>query len=129
VAILAAAVVAAGGAGGALANGGPGQRDAGVKGALSHDGRVRIFRSAADYLGLTPQQLQDELHAGKSLAQIASDQGKSVDGLKQAIVAAVEAKLDKAVAAGRLSAPRAQAFLDRLASRLDTLVNRTLPVK
>jgi hypothetical protein len=129
IAILVAAVIAAGGAGGALAHGGPGKRDAGVKRALNHRGGVRLFRAAADYLGLSPQALRDELRAGKSLAQVATAQGKSVDGLEQTILSAVKARLDQAVAAGRLSATREQAFLDRLSSRLDTLVNRTLPVK
>jgi hypothetical protein len=127
IAIFAAAVIAAGGAGGALAEGGPGKRDAGVKRALQHRGGVRLFRAAADYLGLSPQALRDELRSGKSLAQIATAQGKSVDGLEQTILSVVKTRLDEAVAAGRLSAAREQAFLDRLSSRLDTLVNRTLP--
>jgi hypothetical protein len=129
IAIVVAAIIAAGGAGGALADSGPGKRDAGVKRALTHHGRSGIFRAAAHYLGLTPAELRSDLRDGKSLAQIATDQDKSVDGLKQAMLAEVKARLDKAVAAGKLTAAHEQAFLDRLSSRLDTLVNRTLPVR
>ena len=74
---------------------------------------------------MTPQALREQLRAGKSLAQIASDQGESVEGLKQAILAAVKTRLDKAVAAGRLSADREQAILAKLAARLDKLLNKT----
>ncbi|HEU4978240.1 MAG TPA: hypothetical protein VFT42_05055 [Solirubrobacteraceae bacterium] len=53
-----------------------------------------IFGAAAKYLGLTNAQLRDQLRAGKSLADVAGAQGKSVDGLKQAIRSAVDAQLD-----------------------------------
>jgi hypothetical protein len=88
-----------------------------------------LFGVAAAYLGLTPQALFAQLRAGKSLAQVAQAQGKAVDGLKQAILGAVKARLDTAVDAGRISAAQEQAFLTRLADRLDTLVNRTRPTK
>ena len=40
--------------------------------------------AAASYLGLTDDQLDTQLESGKSLAQVAKDKGKSVDGLVQA---------------------------------------------
>ena len=125
IAIVVAAVVAAAGAGGALAHGRPGQGHTGVKHANKHHAAHGLFRVAADSLGLTRQALREQLRAGKSLAQIAADQHKSVDGLKQAILAAVKTRLDKAVAAGSLSADREQAILTKLAARLDVLLNRT----
>jgi ribosomal protein S4 len=125
-ALAVAATVAAAGTGAALAHDGPGKGRAGVKEAVQHRAGHGLFGAAADYLGLTPQALREQLRAGKSLAQIATGQGKSADGLEQAILANVKTRLDKAVAAGRISAEQEQAFLDRLESRLDTLVNRTL---
>jgi hypothetical protein len=91
--------------------------------------RGGVLGAAAGYLGLTPQALFAELRAGKSLAQVAEAHGKSADGLKQAIVASVKARLDRAVTAGKLTAAQEQAFLARLADRLDELVNRTLPAR
>jgi hypothetical protein len=38
-----------------------------------------------------------ELRAGKSLAEVATAHGKSVDGLKQALIAAATADVEKAV--------------------------------
>jgi hypothetical protein len=53
-----------------------------------------VFDAAAKYVGLTDAQLAQQLAAGKSLAQVATAQGKSVDGLKQAIRDAVDAQLN-----------------------------------
>jgi hypothetical protein len=83
--------------------------------------------AAATYLGLTEAQLRTQLESGKSLADIAKAQGKSVDGLKSAILAQVQSKLDQAVKDGRLSSAQRDQFLSDFKSRLDDLVNRTLP--
>ena len=125
VAIVVAAGVAAAAAGGALAHGRPGHGHAGVGNAIRHHAAHGLFRTAADYLKLTPQALLEQLRAGKSLAEIAADRGKSVDGLKQAILAAVKTHLDKRIAAGRLSADQKQAILAKLGARLDVLLNRS----
>ncbi len=81
--------------------------------------------AAADYLGLTVDELRSELHGGKSLATIAGEQGKSVDGLKDALVKDATAKLDEAVAAGKITEDQKAAMLERLTERIDMLVERT----
>jgi hypothetical protein len=55
------------------------------------------FAPAAKYLGLTQEQLLTQLRDGKSLADIAKAQGKSVDGLKQAMLTALTAELKEKV--------------------------------
>ena len=55
------------------------------------------FAPAAKYLGLTQEQLLTQLRDGKSLAEVAKAQGKSVDGLKQAILSAMTADLKEHV--------------------------------
>ena len=45
--------------------------------------RVAVLRLSAGYLGVTPQQLRSELGAGKTLAGLATDAGKSASGLEQ----------------------------------------------
>lgn len=82
------------------------------------------IHAAATYLGLTDRQLVSKLQSGKSLAQIAGDQQKSVDGLKTAIKDAVRADLDKAVKAGKLNQTQENKLLGRLDNRLNDLVNR-----
>jgi hypothetical protein len=80
--------------------------------------------AAANYLGLNEKQLMDKLSSGKSLADIAGDQNKSVDGLKTAIQDAVKSDFDKAVKAGKLSQSQENDLLGKLSGRLDDLVNR-----
>ena len=79
--------------------------------------------SAASYLGLTEAQLESRLEQGKSLAEIARAQHKSVDGLKAALLADVKTKLDDAVKDGRLTKAKEQQALQDLQKRIDDLVN------
>lgn len=94
-----------------------------------HRGPRETGRVAADYLGLTRPELRAELAKGRSLAQIAKEQGKSADGLKDAILAKVKSKLDKAVADKRLTQAHAERLYDHLKARIDDLVNRTPHVR
>src|SRR5579859_182714 len=85
--------------------------------------------AAATYLGLTDDQLRTQLESGKSLADVAKAQNKSVDGLKQAMIAAVQSKLDQAVKDGRLTADQRDQLLADFKAHIDDLVNGTLPAK
>jgi hypothetical protein len=85
-----------------------------------HDG----IDAAAKYLGLTDKQLFSKLASGKSLADVAGDQNKSVDGLKTAIKNSVKSDLDAAVKAGKLTQSQESNILGKLDNRLDKLVNR-----
>lgn len=85
------------------------------------------FDAAATYLGLTRQELVSRLVGGRSLAELAAEQGKSVDGLKQAIRAAVVEHLDAAVADGRLTEAKRQDLVGRLDAIIDDLVQRSRP--
>ena len=76
---------------------------------------------------MTDRQLFDALRGGKSLAQVAKDKGKSVDGLKAAIKSAETARLDQAVKDGHLTDAERTRILSGLDQRLDDLVNRTPP--
>src|SRR6266576_1164254 len=83
--------------------------------------------AATSYLGLTEAQLHSQFQSGKSLADIAKAQGKSVDGLVQAIVDAAKKKVEAAVAAGRLTQTQADSILSGLKSHVSDFVNRTPP--
>lgn len=85
------------------------------------------FQAAADYLGLTRQQLFAGLMQGKSLAQLAEEQGKPVEGLERAVHDAVAQRLERAVAAGRLTEARKQELLGRLDAIVHDLVQRSRP--
>ena len=82
------------------------------------------FRSAAAYLGLTPQQLRAELRDGKSLAQVAAARGKTVQGLEYAILTGAVKAID---AHTGWTAARKAAVTTRVKSHLNAIVNATFP--
>jgi len=81
---------------------------------------------AAPYLGLTEAQLEQKLESGKTLAQVAKDQGKSVDGLVAALKADLKSKLDDAVSAGRLTKAQEDQILKDADQRISDFVNGKL---
>ena len=80
----------------------------------------------AQLLGITRQQLREEL-AGRSLAQVAEDRGRSRDDLRRLILSTVQERLADAVAEDRLTQAEATAILDRITSRLDQILDRVHP--
>jgi hypothetical protein len=83
--------------------------------------------AAAAYLGLTGAKLREALDNGKTLAQVAKDRGKSVDGLVEAMVADKKKRLDDAVAAGRITKAERAEFLAGLKERVTDFVNGRFP--
>jgi hypothetical protein len=92
-----------------------------------HHVEMRGLSAAADYLDLKESELLTKLQNGKSLADIAKDQGKSVDGLIQALIDDAKKHLDQAVADGKLTKAQADQFLSRIKEHITALVNGTAP--
>jgi lambda repressor-like predicted transcriptional regulator len=86
--------------------------------------KARLLGAAAAYIGIKPKALLAEVK-GKSLAQVATAHGKTAAGLKAALLAPFRARLEQAVAAGRLSSADAQARIGRISARLDALISKT----
>jgi transposase-like protein len=89
---------------------------------FGHFGHVGSLEAAAEYLGLSAAELRERLD-NATLAEIAKDRGKSVDGLTKALVTAGEKRIDEAVAAGRLSKEQAAELKVALPDRVEALVN------
>lgn len=94
----------------------------GPLGLLDH-GPLRDLSTAAEYLGLTEAQLRTELNSGKTLAQIAKDRDKSVDGLINKLVDAKKERIEAAVKDGRLTQAMADEILADLKQRVSDFVN------
>jgi polyhydroxyalkanoate synthesis regulator phasin len=102
-----------------------------LKDALPRDGRgelrERLLRAAikvsAETIGITPQELRAELQAGKSIAEVAAEHNVSVDDVKQALVDAATAKINEAVANGRITQERADNLIERLPALVERVVN------
>lgn len=78
--------------------------------------------AAAKYLGISQTELLTQMHAGKSLADIAKAQGKTVAGLKDTMLAAMKANLE---ANTRLSAAQKAWMLAEMSERIDSMLTTT----
>jgi hypothetical protein len=107
--------------GGQGPQGGPGQQGQrpGGPGMMGPGGQV-----ITDALGMTQQELRAELQAGKSLAQVAEAKGVSRDTLKAKLLEAHKARIDAAVAAGRMTAEQAQKANERINANIDQMLDR-----
>ncbi|MET0938463.1 MAG: hypothetical protein ABWY51_04480 [Gaiellaceae bacterium] len=96
----------------------------GFRGPHSHIlGGPGHLEGAADYLGLTEAELHERLRNGQSLADIAEAEGRSVAGLKRALVATAKERLDQAVEDGGITAAQRDQLLEQLEAKIDDLVN------
>lgn len=93
---------------------------------FAHRG-FRDLGAAAKYLGVGADALQARLRDGDTLAEVAKDEGKSVDGLVSAIVAATTTRLDEAVAAGRITKAQRDEIVAGLKERTTAIVNGDFP--
>ena len=87
----------------------------------------RGLDAAASYLGLSEAQLRTQLENGKTLADVAKAQDKSVDGLVDAIVADAKQHLDAAVKAGRITKSQEDTILSDIKARTTDFVNGKAP--
>lgn len=90
-------------------------------------GPAAPLEGAADYLGLTEDELHERLQDGRTLAEIARAEGRSVDGLKDALLDAARERLDEAVEDGPLTEEQRDELLRGLESRIDDLIEGRLP--
>jgi hypothetical protein len=116
-----------GGPGVAGAHPGFGPGGHGVPGLAFKRGAGGALDAAATALGLKRDDLVAELQAGKSIADVAKDQGKSLDDVKKAITDGVTKELDQAVTDKKLTSDQRDEILKELGDHLDDLVNRTPP--
>jgi hypothetical protein len=102
-------------------------------GPLFHGGEhfgIRVvggLDTAATYIGLSQDELHSRLESGDTLAEIATAEGKTVDGLVQAMVDAAEKDIAAAVDTGRLPQSQADEILSDLPQHIEDLVNGDLP--
>ncbi len=89
-------------------------------------GGLRMDDAAlATFLGIDQATLRTERQAGKSLATIASDHGKSRDALKAFLTSQETAKLTTAVSDGKMTQAQADARLQQFTANLDQMIDST----
>ena len=98
---------------------------AGTAPAFAASGNDPFLAVELTYLGLDKQTLVAKLKQGQTLAQIATAQGKSPQGLIDALVAAAKTKLDARVKAGKLDKAKEAAALAKLRVQVAKLVTKS----
>ena len=92
--------------------------------AAHNDSHLGPLSVAATYLGLTTDALRTQLAAGKSLADVAAAQNKSVSGLEDALLANLKSDLDADVTAGRITSDRETQILANAKTQIAAQVAR-----
>jgi hypothetical protein len=123
-AIIATALAVGGG--GALASGhnGGSSKSTATTASSKSDSHLGPLSVAATYLGLTTDALRTQLGAGKSLADVATAQSKSVSGLEDALLANLQTDLDADVTAGRITSDRETQILANAKTQIAAQVAR-----
>lgn len=87
------------------------------------------LEAAAKVLNLSVEDLRNKLEAGKTLAEVAGDQGVEVQTLIDALVADASEHLDQAVADGKLTSDEASQRKADLPDRITEMVNNDFPAR
>src|SRR5689334_2216779 len=98
----------------------------GVRARLRHRRRHALraaFRLAAKTIGITPQQLRQEVLAGKTIGEVATAHNVQPQTEIDAIVTAADKKIDAAHDAGKLTDAQAAKLKTRVATVVPRFVN------
>lgn len=85
--------------------------------------------AAAEALGLSEDELREQLRAGSTLAHIAEQQGVERQALVDALVAELEARLAEKVADGDLTQEQANEKLARATERIEERIDSSGPMR
>ena len=75
--------------------------------------------------GGTPQELRSYLKGGGTVAQWATDHGSSPLAVIDALVSAADARVEQALANGKIDQARADTIKEKIPTIVEKLVNRT----
>jgi hypothetical protein len=83
--------------------------------------RFDLFEDLAQALGTTDAKLKQSLRDGKSIADVAKANGKSLADVRAAVRASVKTHLDKAVKDGDLTQKQADEMLDGISEKITAI--------
>ena len=92
---------------------------------MMHRAQGHLTEVLTETLGLSGSEIRESLADGKSLADIAADQGVALEDLKAAILDSAQERLDQAVLDGKIDQERADVVSARMAEGIDEHLNRT----
>jgi hypothetical protein len=87
-----------------------------------------LVGSAAEALGMEPRELGERLRTGESVADVAAGQGVDLESVSDAILSDANARIDQAVANGRIDEPKGEELKSRIATFTESfLTDRRTP--
>ena len=86
--------------------------------------RHAVGRVVSETLGVERAALREALRAGQSVAEYAESLGTDPQAVADALLAAVNERVDQAVADGRITAERGDEIRAKAPERVDTLLHR-----
>ena len=81
--------------------------------------------NAAEILGISKEDLRSKIADGSSLADVADEQGISVDDLKSKLLESAKSDLDQKVTDGDLTQKQADEIYQHFSDNIDDIVNAT----
>lgn len=97
---------------------------AGRKGVMRAIARAAV-KDAAGVIGISPQDLVNELKDGKSVADVATAHGVDPQTVIDKLTTDANARIDEAVANGKVTQEKADAAKAKTSERVTKLVNKT----
>jgi len=90
---------------------------------IRHAARAAI-KDAAGVIGIKPADLVKELKAGKSIADVATEHNVNPQAVIDKLVTDANARVDKAVAAGKITQAKGDAAKAKMTERVTKIVNK-----
>ncbi|MCU6709819.1 hypothetical protein M6D81_14080 [Paenibacillus sp. J5C_2022] len=93
-------------------------------------GKMNVMMDGvAEALGMTHEELRTSLRDGKTIASLAEEKGVDLEMIVEAHISKIEAKLQEAVEAGKLTEEDMQQKLEGAREHVQKLVNGELPLR
>ncbi len=86
-----------------------------------------FLRSAAEALNMEPRELGERLRGGETVADVAAEEGVDLEVVAAAALTDANARIDEAVANGRISEERARELKSRLEARIESFLTEGRP--
>jgi hypothetical protein len=95
------------------------------RGAVRVEMRRLAFKTAADTIGISSADLLEAMQGGHSIADVAKSHGVDVNRVVDAVVSALDTRIQQAVDSGKITSEQAAKLEQAVATRVPKLVNST----
>ncbi len=106
-----------------------GEGSVGLSGSENGAYRNEMAETLANYMGISQDELRNELKSGKTLAEIAKENGKSTNDLVNFFMSKAKEHLQTALKNGRITQQRYDEVMQNIKQRVEQMINGKMPSK